>query len=284
YNVRNYNVCDRVVDGAWTPAYPKPEVEKAALRAVLREVSPDVVMLQEMGGAAFLEELRQDLSAEGLLYPFSVSMLADDDERCLCILSKLPFAAILEHKELPFTVRGEKMSVRRGLLGVTFLSDAGREWRLYNAHLKSRYGSDKDPLGNRLEREGEARAVRERILKDGAELWLLGGDMNDTPGTGTWRRLCGKGGEKTGVDLRPLDSNGECWTYFYSSQDTYERIDMLLCSPLLFPALEAGSAKICDSEKAMQASDHRLVYVDMELSALEAVSELGNTGASVTVQ
>lgn len=65
YNVENYGPAKRVTEAGYRKDYPKPEAEKAALRTVLRGINADVLVLQEMGGAVYLEELRRDLKAEG---------------------------------------------------------------------------------------------------------------------------------------------------------------------------------------------------------------------------
>ena len=66
YNVENYVATDRRVAGVYRPAYPKPETAKQALRAVIRALDADVLALQEMGPAPYLEELRRDLRKEGV--------------------------------------------------------------------------------------------------------------------------------------------------------------------------------------------------------------------------
>ena len=35
YNLDNYLVADRYVDGGWRPFYPKPESEKAVIRQII---------------------------------------------------------------------------------------------------------------------------------------------------------------------------------------------------------------------------------------------------------
>jgi endonuclease/exonuclease/phosphatase family metal-dependent hydrolase len=145
---------------------------------------------------------------------------------------------------------------------------------MYGIHLKSRLGSETDAVLNRKEREGEATAVRNCIAKDaGAGMWILAGDTNDSPGSGTWKRLSQKGDMKLGTALRALDSNGEAWTYHYTSHDVYERIDMLLCSPPMCEMLVEGSAKIFDGPGSEQASDHRLIYVDLDFPDIPAAAQ-----------
>ena len=265
YNVRNYTATDRMEDGGWTPDAPKPEAEKDALRAVIRTVHPDVIVFEEMGPPGYLEELRLDLASEGLVYPYSAHLEAADPDRHVAALSKIPFVKVGKYADLFYTVAGEKFLVKRGLLSLTFVTQ-GREWTLYGAHLKSRVGAQQDERKNTQERNGEAGAIRNRIGRDqpAGSLWMLAGDMNDSPGGGAWNRLTEKSEQRLGVDLRPVDSHGEVWTYNYARKDTYERIDMLLASEKLDALVVKGSAKICDAPQAAEASDHRMIYVDLD--------------------
>src|ERR1035437_9740564 len=61
YNVENYGPANRMTDAGYRQDYPKPEAEKRALRTVIRELNADVLVLQEMGGKPYLDELRRDL-------------------------------------------------------------------------------------------------------------------------------------------------------------------------------------------------------------------------------
>ena len=88
FNLDNYLVADRYVDGRWRPSYPKPESEKIIIRKVIKEVSPDVLVLQEMGSVAFLEELRADMACGGTHYDHFVHMEGADQNRYLAVLSK----------------------------------------------------------------------------------------------------------------------------------------------------------------------------------------------------
>lgn len=69
YNIENYGPADRMTDAGFRKDYPKPEGEKRALRAVIRALNADILVLQEMGGQPYLDELRRDLKSEGLDYP-----------------------------------------------------------------------------------------------------------------------------------------------------------------------------------------------------------------------
>src|SRR3954470_19209503 len=65
YNVENYTVADRMVEGVYRQAYPKPEKEKAAVVRVVTGIAPDILCVQEMGGASYLEDFQQELRAAG---------------------------------------------------------------------------------------------------------------------------------------------------------------------------------------------------------------------------
>ena len=59
YNLANYNLTDRQIEGAFLASYPKPEKEKSALRQVIHAMDADILALQEVGGEMFLRELQR---------------------------------------------------------------------------------------------------------------------------------------------------------------------------------------------------------------------------------
>lgn len=265
FNLRNYTAADRIMESGWVPDYPKPELEKDAVRAAILSVKPDVIVFQEMGPGGYLDELSLDLAASGLDYPYRECLVAADAERCLAALSRISFKEVRRNTNLRCKVYGEDVPVKRGLLGLSFVTN-GKEWTVYNIHLKSRAGSEADAARNETERHAEAAAIRGQILKEQGvdSCWILAGDTNDTPRSGTWNRLTHKGERLIGIDLRPMDSRGEYWTYYYSRKDTYERIDLLMASPAMRPYVQEESARIFDAPEASKASDHRMIYVDLD--------------------
>lgn len=269
WNVRNYNGADRIAGGAWTPAAPKGEDEKAALRRALEAVRPDVVVFQEMGPPGYLEELRRDLAREGLDYPYSAHMTAADPERCLAALSRLPMDNVEKFDRLTYRFGGADHLVRRGVLALSFTTN-GRAWRLYDFHLKSRESAALGDSATARERLSEAEAVRTLLVSrenaPGAPqgLWLAAGDVNDSPGGSVWKRLTTIEKRPVGKDLRPLDARGESWTYTLVSRDSYERVDLLLSSPMLASLRKAGEPGLAGD--APEASDHRMLYADFDFS------------------
>jgi endonuclease/exonuclease/phosphatase family metal-dependent hydrolase len=67
--------------------------------------------------------------------------------------------------------------------------------------------------------------------------------------------------------LKAADSRGETWTHFYRKADSYSRVDYVLVSPALRPAVVNGAAAIFDGENTRAASDHRPVVVRLEVGA-----------------
>ena len=78
YNLENYVPANRVTEAGYRTDYPKPEAEKRALRAVIRGLDADILVLQEMGPQAYLDELRRDLKSEGRVYPHAALATAID--------------------------------------------------------------------------------------------------------------------------------------------------------------------------------------------------------------
>lgn len=266
YNVRNYNTVDRRVDGEFKPHWPKPEVEKKALRTVILAAHPDILALEEMGGEAELAELKHDLAAEGLEFSYAALANGPDPDRHVAVLSRVPLAAIHPHEHIPFKLSGNTDEVRRGLLEVDFVTN-GQPWALYIVHLKSRLTETADDPQSALEREAEARAVRDLIRKEqplaqGAFVAVVG-DFNDARDSAPLKRF-------TELNNQPLlqiaptaDSRGETWTSSYGRADEYDRSDYILLSPSL-ASMQKERGHIVDLPQSLTASDHRLSWVDLQ--------------------
>ncbi len=267
YNVENYLVMNRVVDGVWRPNYPKPESEKTALRAVIAAIDADILALQEMGDEPFLRELQRDLANEGLDYPHAHVLRGPDEVRHVAVLSRLPFREVVERVDLDFPYFGERETIKRGLLEIGFTT-GGLDWSLFVVHLKSRWTErDDDPNAVRR-RTGEATAARNAILAEhdpeAGALFLVAGDFNDTTDTGPLRRFYQRG-DVTITELLPTtDSRGHTWTHFWARQNLYSRVDYLLPSPALAKWIKNRRAYIYDTPEVEKAGDHRPVWLDLE--------------------
>ena len=268
YNVENYTLANRMADGVYREAYPKPEKERAALRQVIAAIAPDVLAVQEMGPQPFLDEFQRELKLAGFDYPHTVLLDGPDADRHVAVLSKIPFRAVHRHADVPFTYFGERERVRRGVLEVVFATDRG-DVSLFVIHLKSKYTERKDDPEAALLRALEAEAVRDLVLRrhpqPATAKFIVAGDWNDTRGTRPVRALQKRGDTVIGELVPAADSRGESWTHYFRREDLYSRIDYLMVSPGLKPFVSGDQARIYDGPATADASDHRPVVLTLDL-------------------
>lgn len=269
FNIRNYLCMDRRLEGTFRPGYPKPEAEKAAVRAVIREVDADVVCLQEIGPQPFLDELQHDLEREGTSYPHAVLLDGADPLRHIAVLSRLPFAAVVSHSDIDFDYLDRREVLKRGMLEVQFGSDDAA-WRVFVLHLKSPLTEDRADPQAEERRVREARAARDRILErtrgEPGARYLIVGDLNAAPDARALRGLLRRGTIEVARLVPTADSRGETWTHLQARSERYERVDYLLPSPALVPAIRSGRAHVHDGPDALVGSDHRLLWIEIAVA------------------
>ena len=268
YNLENYGPADRMTEAGYRKDYPKPETEKQALRAVMRGLGADVIVVQEMGARPYLDELRRDLQSEGSDYAVAELAMAADADRHLAILSRRPLKGVATHSDLQFTYFGAKETVKRGLLEATIESALG-DITLFAVHLKSRFTDRADDPMSAIRRAAEATAIRDRVLKRfpnpaGARFIVLG-DCNDGRTSRALAFLQKRGKTEITLLLPAADSRGETWTHAYRKEDSYSRVDHILVSPGLIAAVPNRIARIYDGDGVRDASDHRPVFVVLNL-------------------
>jgi endonuclease/exonuclease/phosphatase family metal-dependent hydrolase len=265
YNVRNYNLIDRRIDGAFKPNWPKPEEEKTALRAVIRAAHPDILAMEEMGLEPQLEELRRDLASEGLTYTYSALVHGPDPDRHVAILSRVPLAAVHPQESIAYKTDGEQKQVSRGLLEVDLVTN-GHPWALYVVHLKSRLTETPGDPQAATQRDGESRVLRDLVRQQqplaGGALVAVVGDFNDSRDSPAVKRFTELDGKPLLTIAPTVDSRGETWTMGYARADEYDRSDYILLSSTLAP-LQKSPGGIEDIPESEAASDHRLVWVDL---------------------
>ncbi len=258
---------DRMVDGRWRPGYPKPEVEKAALRRIILAARPDILAVQEIGPEPFLREFHADLALDGLDYPHVWWMGAEDEDRHLAVLSRLPAVAV-PHVDLDFAYLDGRARVKRGMLELIFQSPEGVAWKLFVVHLKSPWTDDPRDPGSAVRRTREAEACRDRIIartfESGEPAFLIAGDFNDHPESAPMRRFHRRGDLVIGRRVPAFDSRGEIWTAFWEKESVYRAVDGFVASEAIFPRIAGAAARIADLPPALEGSDHRLVYLDLE--------------------
>ncbi|HET7536182.1 MAG TPA: endonuclease/exonuclease/phosphatase family protein [Candidatus Didemnitutus sp.] len=269
YNIENYLVADRMVDGVYRAAYPKPESEKTAVRKAIVAIAPDIIALQEIGTPPFLAELQRDLKTDGADYPHALVLDAADPDRHVAVLSKLPFKAVRKHAAVPVTFLDKKDVVKRGVLEVTFATDAG-DLTLFIVHLKSKRTEHPDDIEGTAQRQAEAEAVRDlalaRFPEPAKAMFMICGDWNDTRNNKPVKTLLKRGATELGTIVETMDSRGEGWTHFYRAANTYSQIDYLLVSPALRPFVTSGRGNIYDGVGVLDGSDHRPVSLKLNLN------------------
>jgi len=272
YNVENYTVADRMVEGVYRQAYPKPEAEKAALRQVISGINPDILAVAEMGGPPYLAEFQRELKQAGQDFPHTVVLEAADADRHVAVLSKLPFMEVKRHDKVAFNYFGQPDVVKRGVLEVIFASSEG-DFSVFVIHLKSKRTERKDDPEGGIQRAQEAEAVRDLVLARYPDptkgKFIICGDWNDTRSTRPVRALQKRGDTVIGELVRATDSRGDLWTHFFRREDTYSRIDYLLVSPALKPFVAGNKATIWDGPGTREASDHRAVYMQLQLDPVK---------------
>ena len=270
YNVENYVVTDRMADGVYHQAYPKPESEKTALVQVVVGIAPDLLAVEEMGPPPFLEEFQRELHRAGQDFPFTAWLEADDPDRHVAILAKVPFKAVCRRARLPTKFSGGTALVKRGILEVVVATTLG-DVTIFVVHLKSRYTNRADDPESAEQRGAEAEAVRDLVLArcpdPTRDRFLVCGDWNDTRASRAVRAMTRRGGTAIGEILPAIDTRGETWTHYYHKEDSYSRIDYCMVSAALKPLVTGARAMIWDGPGALEASDHRAVYLQLRVDA-----------------
>lgn len=261
YNVENWLIMDRYVDGKSLKGAPKPEKEKQAVIALLTKHAPDVLGLCEIGQASDLAEIQEDLKAAGLDLPNLHYAGGSDPTRHLGILSRFPITSTAKPAESEYQLDGKTFAINRGILDATIQAN-GNPYRFVGVHLKSKRESEQgDQEAIRLH---EARLLRrhlDSIMKaDAAARIVVYGDFNDTRATPAIKAITGKYNDPTYLTAIPAkDSRNDAWTHYWALHDIYSRIDFIMVSPGMKKDVRFRDAKIIDDKGWEDASDHRAI-------------------------
>lgn len=267
YNLNNYLAMDRYVNSTWRKSYPKPEAEKAVLRSTIKQVSPDILAIQEIGPLPFLNEFKADLTQEGIDYPYAIHMQGDDSVRHLAVLSKLPPTEVVRHQDLKIRYQNRRAFVKRGMLELSFERSDGSVFKLFVVHLKSRWTNVEADPKSQQRRTLEAEACRDRIIERTLEMgindFIIAGDFNDHPESAPLRRLYRRGNTEIGALVPASDSRGARWTHYYRKEVVYSLVDGFIASQRILPRIKNKQGHIVDAPNVLAGSDHRMVYLDL---------------------
>jgi endonuclease/exonuclease/phosphatase family metal-dependent hydrolase len=273
FRIATYNVENYLLESNETRV-AKPAESRAKIRDHLLAIKADVIALQEVGGAAALQDIQRGLAAGGLNYPHSEIAFGWDTNIQVAILSRLPVIARRPHTNDSYLLQGRRLHVSRGFLEVDIRVNPEYSFTLITTHLKSRRAvgvADEAEM-----REQEAILLREKIdarLSSGREVNLvLLGDFNDVRDSRSTRAIMGRG-KNALVDTRPAERNGDnlpnpvarydprniTWTHFYGKEDTYSRIDYVLLSSGMAREWVKDETYVFTTANWGLASDHRPV-------------------------
>lgn len=265
YNLENYFQASDFPDGR-EKLSKSPDAIAAEIR-IIQEINPDILGVCEMGPPNEFADFKARLKAAGLNYPATEYVQGPDPERHVALLSRFPIVAHQSLPEVPYALEGREQQVERGFLDVT-ISANGANIRFIGVHLKSKLHDT--PLDEEEIRRNEAHLLRQHIDQVVAASpdtpLLVYGDFNDTKNSTSMREIIGTRSAPSSLrDLYLKDSAGDRWTEYWEAADVYSRIDYILVSRNLFPAISLEKCYIYRSPDWFKASDHRATVATIRL-------------------
>ena len=136
FNLHLYTLIDR--DGNADTLEPKPRKEAKALIETIREVSPDILAVQEMGDPAAWKEFKHSLQQAGLEYANEEYLRNGEKDLNIALLSRFPIVASQLHTNDTYTIGPTQFPVQRGFIEADIQVNPAYRLRLMVAHLKSK--------------------------------------------------------------------------------------------------------------------------------------------------
>ena len=249
----------------------KSEKAIAAEIQVIQDIHPDILGVCEMGPPNEFTGFQARLKSAGLDYPNTEYVQGPDSERHVAFLSRFPIVTHQSVADAPYEMDGRQEEVDRGFLDVT-VSIGQTNVRFVGVHLKSKY---KDTIEDQEElRRNEAHLLRQHIdqvLASAPNTYLVVyGDFNDTKNEAALKEVMGSRNSPTALrDLWLKDNVGDRWTEYWSEADVYSRIDYILVSRNLLPAVDYPKSYVNRSPYWNEASDHRAVVAAFRLDKIQ---------------
>jgi endonuclease/exonuclease/phosphatase family metal-dependent hydrolase len=269
YNLEDYFQSSDFPDGR-EKVSKSPEAIAAEIR-VIQDIHPDIIGVCEMGPPNEFADFQARLKAAGLDYPNSEYVQGPDPERHVALLSKFPIVSRQSLPDVPFQLDGREEKAARGFLDVT-ISIGTTQVRFIGVHLKSKL---KDTVEDEEDlRRNEAHLLRQHIdqvlATPPAPLLVVYGDFNDTKNSPSLKEITGPRGSSASLrDLWLKDDAGDHWTEYWDAADVYTRIDYILVTRNLLPAVDLPHSYIYRSPYWNLASDHRAVVAALRLNKVQ---------------
>jgi predicted extracellular nuclease len=228
------------------------------IATAIRGLDADMVALEEIETQACLDALLarlSDVMPYGVLGETGGTASVD-----VAVLSKRPLAAVRLHRATsPLTLSdGRTALFSRELLEVQIATERGKDVVLFAAHFRSKV--DDDPARRLAEAETASRIVNDRAAQSPGALVVLGGDLNDTPGSPPLNALVVDGGLVRVADDLPAAAQA---TYTY--QGYGQAIDHLLLAPTTSVVRVPRSSKVWRDGTGWGGSDHAALSSDFLL-------------------
>ena len=265
YNLENYFQASDFPDGKEKISKSQESID--AEIHVIQDIHPDILGVCEMGPPAEFADFKARLKAAGLDYPDTEYVQGPDPERHVALLSKYPISSRQSLTAVSYQLDGREQKVTRGILDVT-ISVGQTTLRFIGVHLKSKL---KDTWEDETElRRNEAHLLRAHLDSvldsDAAAKLVVYGDFNDTKNEPCLKEIMG--GRNSPHSMRDLwlkDTDGDHWTEYWNTADVYSRIDYILVTRDLLPAVDYPKSYIYRSPYWNKASDHRAVVAAFRL-------------------
>ncbi|MDY6069406.1 MAG: endonuclease/exonuclease/phosphatase family protein [Opitutales bacterium] len=250
WNFENYSSASRIIDGKFSPKYPKAESEKRRIVEIISQINPDILFIQEIGAENFGEFLER-LKSAGLNYPFCEILQTSDTARCLAVVSKVPFGKVFKFDNLQFAYMGKAQKCPRGLLGVKV-----GNFYLFTLHLKSRRNSKNTDKHYKIFRKAQAAQIAKKLAAFSGQKLIVCGDFNSEPNDTCIDEF--KNTARLSV-LPQADKDGEGYTLIWKQGKKRAMFDFFLLSEAAKPCAQK-CALVYDTKGA---SDHRIVAIKL---------------------
>lgn len=257
HSTRGLTLVSFALDGA-TPRKggSGPDLEEAI--HTLAAARPDLLAIQysfpgvlPSAFAASIQQVVPDLAHAEIL-------TAGQGGAALLLLSRFPVVTRRSDSNLSYRMGDQQHHLDPGILDVDVVAASQVLVRVVVARLKDKVFH---VSGQTEMRRNEARMLARRLRRDGNDGHLVvAATINDTPDSAPVRELADQD-DLPLTTLRPVDANGDTWTWRDPALDRYERSDYVLVSTGLTSTTPAGMVELLDTPALRTVSSHRAIVV-----------------------
>ncbi|MCB9506632.1 MAG: endonuclease/exonuclease/phosphatase family protein [Myxococcales bacterium] len=220
------------------------------IAAAIEQLDADVVLLQEVESDACMQALVEELGDSA-----AVSVLGETGGAAsldVAVLARAPLELLRVERHADVTLHrpdGSRTSFAREFLEVHLAAPAGRVI-VFAAHFKSK--SSDDPGRRFAEAEAAASIVEGVAAANPEAVVVLGGDLNDAPGSDPIDAIEADGSLQRFAAVLPA---GEDWTHVFNS--TRSALDHLYLATSAAGTVAPASVRVVrDASGTLGGSDH----------------------------